>query len=113
LPRLLAEGKSLKFVQQAGGWASIQIVAETYGHLEQTHLEGALRETGDGLITKLGSAPFLLPKPEIPRHKIGTNEDGGDLIEALRERHASDSAGENVVGARGIEPLTPSMSRLT
>jgi hypothetical protein len=91
--RLLAEGKSLRFVMEAGGWATIQIVAETYGHLERSYVDDALRETGDCLITKLGSAPFLLEKPKPVGQVSGTFDDGGHLIEALRERQSPDIAG--------------------
>lgn len=55
--QLLAEGKSLRLVQEGGGWAGIQIVAEAYGHLAQSHVDDALRETGDCLITKLVLRP--------------------------------------------------------
>lgn len=44
--RFLAAGYSLKALQEAGGWATIQIVAETYGHLERSHVEGAVRDVG-------------------------------------------------------------------
>ena len=56
----LKAGKSLKLAE-AGGWASIQIVAETYGHLERSHVEDALRETGNAMLTKM--VP-MLSKPE-------------------------------------------------
>src|SRR6516225_6987172 len=102
---------SMSLVQEGGGWAGIQIVAEAYGHLAQSHVDDALRETGDCLITKFWSSPFLLKKPETDGQDSGTFENGGDLIDALRERHSVEIAGKSVVGARGIEPLTPSMSR--
>lgn len=41
---LLKKGYSLKHVQEAGGWASIRIVAETYGHLERSDLRAAREE---------------------------------------------------------------------
>lgn len=41
--RLLANGASLKTVQEAGGWKSIKVVADTYGHLEQSHVDDAIR----------------------------------------------------------------------
>lgn len=40
--RLLRQGKSLKFVQDAGGWKSMAVVAAHYGHLEQQDVQ---RET--------------------------------------------------------------------
>lgn len=47
--RLLAQGRSLKLVQDAGGWATISIVSEVYGHLEQQAIDEAVRAAGDGL----------------------------------------------------------------
>lgn len=44
--RLLAKGKSLKLVKDAGDWASIQIVADVYGHLERAETDRAVRESG-------------------------------------------------------------------
>jgi integrase len=41
--RLLAQGKSLKLVQEGGGWATIQVVAQSYAHLEQKAIDDALR----------------------------------------------------------------------
>lgn len=37
--RLLASGATLKEVQEAGGWRSIRMPAETYGHLERSHVD--------------------------------------------------------------------------
>lgn len=44
--RLLRMGYSLKFVQEAGRWESIRIVADTYGHLEQSHVTADVRKVG-------------------------------------------------------------------
>lgn len=44
--RLLRNGASLKLVQDAGGWATIQIVSEVYGHLEQQAIDEAVRAAG-------------------------------------------------------------------
>lgn len=52
--RHLARGRSLKFVQGAGGWASIAMVADVYGHLEQSEMDKEVREAGAG---------FALPAP--------------------------------------------------
>lgn len=53
--RLLSQGASLQTVRGAGGWASIQIVSEVYGHLEQQAIDEAVRAAGV-------SVPAL-PKP--------------------------------------------------
>jgi integrase len=47
--RLLRQGNSLKLVQDAGGWATIQIVSEVYGHLEQQQVDEAVRAAGAGV----------------------------------------------------------------
>jgi integrase len=44
--RLLAQGRSLQTVRGAGGWASISIVSDTYGHLEQQATDEAVRLAG-------------------------------------------------------------------
>ena len=47
--RLLAQGQSLKLVRDAGGWATIQVVSESYGHLEQQAIDEAVRSAGASL----------------------------------------------------------------
>ena len=87
--RLLTEGKSLRMVQEAGGWGSIQIVAESYGHLEQSHIDDALRESGSGLLTKMGSGVPMLPKPANDGHVLGKPEEDDDFVQAIKDRHLS------------------------
>ena len=45
--RLLREGKSLKFVADAGGWASIKMPAQHYAHLEHSEVQEETRKVGD------------------------------------------------------------------
>jgi integrase len=45
--RLLREGKSLKFVADAGGWASIKMPAQHYAHLEKSEVQDAVKAVGD------------------------------------------------------------------
>lgn len=47
--RLLAQGTSLKLVQEAGGWLSIKMVADNYGHLEQSHVAATVANVGTRL----------------------------------------------------------------
>ena len=75
--RLLAEGKSLKLLQEAGGWSSMQLVADTYGHLEQSMVDEALRETGTALLTKMGSAVPTDRKSRLVGQVLDTLEDDG------------------------------------
>mgnify|MGYP001606871856 CR=1 FL=1 len=87
--RLLTEGKSLRMVQEAGGWGSIQIVAESYGHLEQSLIDEALRETGNGLLTKMGSSVPMLPKPESDGHVLDKDKNFENVVRAIKDRHSS------------------------
>lgn len=42
--RFLMAGHSLKALQDAGGWETIQVPATVYGHLEASHVDDAVRE---------------------------------------------------------------------
>ena len=44
--RLLDGGKSLQHVKDAGGWASIQIVSDAYGHLEVNETHATILDRG-------------------------------------------------------------------
>jgi integrase len=52
--RLLRQGKTLKEVQEAGGWgaASMAMIAATYAHLERKAVDAAVREA-DGPLAQL------------------------------------------------------------
>jgi integrase len=49
--RLLRQGKTLKEVQEAGGWSkkSYRLLAEIYGHLEQSQIDAAVRSADTNL----------------------------------------------------------------
>lgn len=49
--RLLRMGYTLAEVAKAGGWKSYRVVAETYGHLERSRVDDAVREAGKFLAT--------------------------------------------------------------
>lgn len=93
--RLLAEGKSLKFVAEAGGWKSINIVSEKYGHLERSAVDDRLRESTAAMISGMGSGL------ELPLHRLGsdknlTNSDDDDiLVDAAIKRIAVKRKDEN------------------
>lgn len=40
--RMLSQGYNLKTVKKAGGWASLSVVNDNYGHLEQSHAHEAM-----------------------------------------------------------------------
>lgn len=44
--RLLREGNSIRFVQEAGRWKTLRMVADHYGHMERSHIEAGLIESG-------------------------------------------------------------------
>lgn len=98
--RLLAEGQGLRTVMEGGGWATIQIVAETYGHLEKSMVDGAMRASGEAFLGKtgLGSQTLALPPPE------NGGQDSGTLL--VSEVEGSGNSLKNLVGATGIEPVT-------
>lgn len=56
--RLLARGNSLETVRQAGGWASLKVLSDNYGHLEQSAVDAAMieAETGKNPGNEIGSA---------------------------------------------------------
>lgn len=66
--RLLAQGRSLKLVQNAGGWASIQLVGDVYGHLEQSAVDEAVRASEE----TVPALPAPKPKSIIERTKPDT-----------------------------------------
>ena len=56
--RLLRQGKTLKEVQEAGGWSkkSYRLLAEIYGHLEQSAVDASVRSADTNLAQLIGSA---------------------------------------------------------
>ncbi len=44
---LLEQGHSLKFVMEAGRWASTRLVGEVYGHIERSHVDDGVRALGE------------------------------------------------------------------
>ncbi len=66
--RLLKLGKSLQLVKDAGGWKSIRIVSETYGHLERADIDLAVDQVGENWgkghsqVSKTETGPRFLAK---------------------------------------------------
>jgi len=50
--RLLREGKSIKFVQEAGHWATPTLVMSTYGHLEKQQVHSEASDIGTQWLKK-------------------------------------------------------------
>lgn len=61
----LQEGKSLKWVQDAGRWKTLKVVAEKYGHLELQDVDRQAREAGEEWFSKMLEQQKLLEgRPE-------------------------------------------------
>lgn len=54
--RLLAQGHSLRVVQEAGGWRVARMVSDHYGHLERSHIESAVSGAGTPLTQAVGGS---------------------------------------------------------
>ncbi len=94
---MLGNKQTLQAVMVAGGWSGIRVVSESYGHLERGVAQTAQVEIGASLAG----------------HTNGTHP---AITSAVVSRQFQEKAPENpglkVVGATGIEPVTPTMSRL-
>lgn len=56
----LEAGKSLKWVQDAGRWKTLKVVAEKYGHLELQEIDRQAREAGEEWFSKILSQPIQI-----------------------------------------------------
>lgn len=62
--RFLADGNSLKALQEAGGWKTIGVVAKTYAHLERAQVQAAVASVSTPLSTvsaQLNVTPVAKP----------------------------------------------------
>lgn len=98
--RWLASGKSLRGLQEAGQWASIQVLADTYGHLEDSAVHAAIRDVG----SEVGSGAICTPDAQLPYRQRRRKRETKKKYKGKQQ--------VEVVGTRGIEPLTPTMSRV-
>lgn len=95
--RLLMSGRTLKEVQEGGGWDSFAIVAEKYAHLEKKAIDEVVRGKGSEVSKLMDDTP-------LTHRTNGQNR--------KNKRNPVRSKGR-MVGTRGIEPLTPTMSRVS
>lgn len=51
--RLLRAGYSLQYVKDAGGWKTIEVVSQIYGHLERKEWTMGVHKVGDALIDQI------------------------------------------------------------
>jgi integrase len=94
--RLLMAGRTLKEVQEGGGWDSFAIVAEKYAHLEKRAIDEVVRGKGS-------EVSALLSDTRLTHATNGQNR---------KNKRNSVKSMRRMVGTRGIEPLTPTMSRV-
>lgn len=52
--RMLREGYSMQYVKDAGGWATIDMVAKRYGHLEKREVTEAVHKVADAFLSNGG-----------------------------------------------------------
>lgn len=97
--RVLGAGYDIKRLKEAGGWATLQVVSETYGHLERSEVDRLVLEVGSEVGRGIAS-PNLAHVDHRHMRRI-KDETGKTVVKK----------GKSVVGTRGIEPLTPTMSR--
>ncbi len=66
--RMLRAGYSMQYVKDAGGWATIEMVAKRYGHLEKREVTTAVHLVGDDLMGSTlpvrGGKMESLPPPQ-------------------------------------------------
>jgi len=93
--RFLDEGGSLKLLKDAGGWAGIGIIDDAYGHLEAN-------ATDQDVLDMASVVTVHVDDTRLTHTKNGHQRKN-------KENPVKPRSG--VVGTRGIEPLTPTMSR--
>lgn len=73
----LEEGKSLKWVMEAGRWKTLKIVAEKYGHLERQEVDRQARQAGEDWFKKILSQPAQIEgAPTTPALRKPGDSDG-------------------------------------
>lgn len=98
--RWLASGKSLRGLQEAGQWASIQVLADTYGHLEDSAVHAAIRDVG----SEVGSGAICTPDAQLPYRQRRRKRETKKKYKGKQQ--------VEVVGTGVFETPTPTMSRV-
>ncbi len=49
---MLAEGDTLQDVREAGGWATLQVVSDNYGHLEEQRVNTLIEQRAEKVSAK-------------------------------------------------------------
>lgn len=84
--RLLSQGESLKTVQEMGGWGSIKVLNDNYGHLERSHVDSKLVDLSSATFAEKSSPVELLNHVEENRQESGKLIDEDELARAFFER---------------------------
>lgn len=68
--RLLRQDRTLKEVQDAGGWDSFKMVADIYGHLERSSVDQAIRSADTDLTRLAGGAENVVQFQRVRKAKV-------------------------------------------
>lgn len=96
--RYLEDGGDIKRLKDAGGWASLQIVDEAYGHLADNYTDQAVLDMASVVAVQINDT-------RLTHDKNGHHRKGKENPKRPRK------SGLPMVGTTGIEPVTPTMSR--
>jgi integrase len=66
----LEEGKSLKWVMEAGRWKRIKVPAERYGHYERQEVDRQARQSGEDWFRKVLSQPVEIDAEPIQDQRL-------------------------------------------
>ena len=79
----LEEGKSLKWVMEAGRWKRIKVPAERYGHLERQEVDRQARQSGEDWFRKVLSQPTQIKAEAVPEQRLV----GDRMGDGTKKRH--------------------------
>lgn len=96
--RYLENGGDIKRLKDAGGWASLQIVDDAYGHLAENYTDGDVLDMASVVAVQIAGTP-------LTHQNNGQHRKGKENPKRPRKTRGV------VVGTTGIEPVTPTMSR--
>jgi hypothetical protein len=74
----LEQGKSLKWVMDAGRWKTLKVPAEKYGHLELQDVDRQARQAGEEWFSKILSQPPLIEGARGAKNATRLGDKAGD-----------------------------------
>lgn len=84
--KLLSQGESLKTVQEMGGWGSIKVLNDNYGHMERSHVDSKLVDLSFATFAEKASPQLLESDPNENRQELGKLNDDDELARSFFER---------------------------